>query len=335
MKHLLKIAGFAAGLLILLVFFDNIFSDVRLLKTGYVSNRDVPLVQLGAEEPGQVDVLCVGNSLGFCSITPMDLYRNYGFTSYNLSTAMQLPAETWFVVRKAIRKQPVKVILWEANALLKPCDELEFAGLRLAEEIRYMHPFTRHHNVWNNAVSGHKMRPYFKGYAINETVEPYTGGDYMDLSDTSAVSVVNRFQYYYFAKVKKLCDENGIKLVLFCNPSPVSYDMPIINGFRKFSQQEGVDLLDANSELEKVGIDWKTDTYDSGDHLNLNGVRKMTDFLAHYLEEECGLEDHRPDSGYRAWNELLPVYDEEVRRMEGLSYWILEEEQRQEKMRGE
>ena len=55
----------------------------------------------------------------------------------------------------------------------------------------------------------------------------------------------------------------------------------------------------------------------------------------HYLEEECGLEDHRPDSGYRAWNELLPVYDEEVRRMEGLSYWILEEEQRQGKMRGE
>ena len=40
------------------MFFDNIFSDVRLLKTGYVSNRDVPLVQLGAEEPGQVDVLC-------------------------------------------------------------------------------------------------------------------------------------------------------------------------------------------------------------------------------------------------------------------------------------
>ena len=329
MKYLLKIAGFAAGILIILLLFDNMFSAGRLYKRGYVSNRDIPLAEIEVEEAGQVDMLCVGNSLGFCSIAPMDLYRDYGITSYNLSTAMQVPVETYFVIRKAIKQQPVKVIMWEANALTKHCDPIEFASSRLAEEIKFRHPFTRYHNAWNNVVSGFKMRPYMKGFVINEAVKQYTGGEYYDPSDVSAKEI-HPEQRYYFDKIRNLCDEEGIKLVLFCNPSPVCYNASILNGISRFSQEEGVDFLDANAEIEKVGIDWETDTYDKGDHLNLNGARKMTDFLAHYLVNECDLEDHRSDPGYQAWNDLLAAYDEEVRRMEGTSYPILEKEQRQQ-----
>ena len=326
-------ASFAVGILVLLIVCDNRSNGELLYRNSYVSNRDIPQAQIDAEKPGQVDVLCVGNSLGFCSVASMDLYRNYGITSYNLSTAMQVPVETYFVIRDAVKEQPVKVILWEANGLTKPCDALEFAGSRLSEEIKFIHPFTRYHYAWNNAVSGKKMRPYFKGFVINEAVEPYTGGEYFDLSDTSAIEAVNSVQHYYFDKIKKLCGERGIKLVLFCNPSPVCYDAPTVNGIRKFSQDAGVDFLDGNSEIEKIGIDWKTDTYDEGDHLNLSGSRKMTEFLAQYLKRECDLEDHRQDPGYQAWDDLLKAYDEEVRRMKGTSYPILEEEQKQEKMR--
>ena len=329
MKYLLKITGFAAGVLIILLLFDNMFSAVSLYKRGYVSNRDIPLAQIEAEEAGQVDLVCVGNSLGFCSIAPMELYRDYGITSYNLSTAMQLPVETYFVIRTAIKKQPVKVILWEANGLTKQCDPIEYASSRLAEEIKFRHPFTRYHNAWNNVVSGFKMRPYMKGFVINEAVKQYTGGEYYDPSDKS-VKEVNPVQHYYFDKIRKLCDEEGIKLVLFCNPSPVCYDTPMLNGISRFSQEESVDFLDANAEIEKLGIDWETDTYDKGDHLNLNGSRKMTKFLAQYLVQECDREDHRSDPGYQAWNDLLAVYDEEVRRMEGTSYPILEKKQRQQ-----
>ena len=292
MKYLLKITGFAAGVLIILLLFDNMFSAVSLYKRGYVSNRDIPLAQIEAEEAGQVDLVCVGNSLGFCSIAPMELYRDYGITSYNLSTAMQLPVETYFVIRTAIKKQPVKVILWEANGLTKQCDPIEYASSRLAEEIKFRHPFTRYHNAWNNVVSGFKMRPYMKGFVINEAVKQYTGGEYYDPSDKS-VKEVNPVQHYYFDKIRKLCDEEGIKLVLFCNPSPVCYDTPMLNGISRFSQEESVDFLDANAEIEKLGIDWETDTYDKGDHLNLNGSRKMTKFLAQYLVQECDLEDNR------------------------------------------
>ena len=131
----------------------------------------------------------------------------------------------------------------------------------------------------------------------------------------------------------KLCGEKGIKMVLFCNPSPVCYDAPTVNGIRQFSREAGVDFLDGNADIEKIGIDWETDTYDEGDHLNLKGARKMTEYLADYLERECNLEDHRHDPEYQEWNDLLSVYDEEVRKMEGTSYPILEEEQEQERMR--
>ena len=171
---------------------------------------------------------------------------------------------------------------------------------------------------------------YFKGYEINEAVTPFElNRVYPDREEKEAFYMPED-QVAIFKMVYALCQREGIKLVLFCNPSPVCYDTPMLNGISRFSQEESVDFLDANAEIEKLGIDWETDTYDKGDHLNLNGSRKMTKFLAQYLVQECDLEDHRSDPGYQAWNDLLAVYDEEVRRMEGTSYPILEKKQRQQ-----
>ena len=77
--------------------------------------------------------------------------------------------------------------------------------------------------------------------------------------------------------------------------------------------------------MEQVGIDYSTDyVEEDANHLSLSGVRKMTDYLAQYLVEECDLTDHRGDPAYSSWDELLPAYEQEVREMEGTSYSEIE-----------
>ena len=102
-------------------------------------------------------------------------------------------------------------------------------------------------------------------------------------------------------------------------------------GIVKLAEENGVDFLDGNNDLEGVGIDWNEDTFDRGDHLNLSGSVKLTEYLAAYLEKECSLTDHRNDPAYQSWEELLPAYEQEVRDMEGTSYPRLEKERRERK----
>ena len=50
-------------------------------------------------------------------------------------------------------------------------------------------------------------------------------------------------------------------------------------------------------------IDYATDWYDDGSHLNPAGALKTTACLGSFLREQCGLEDHRGDGCDDLWNQ--------------------------------
>lgn len=329
MRNLLKLSGFTTVLLIMLLSFGILFDAGYWYEKGLVAHRDARLAGIEVETPGQIDVLCVGNSLGIVGVDPMELYKNYGITSYNIGCEMQMPVETYFAIRTALKKQDIKVILWEANNISKHSKNYDAYISRLAEEIRYRLPFTRYHYVWKNKLNGFEPRTYFKGFTVNEAVEPYTDDNFYDYSDTRT-DVFAKEQYYYFDKIKKLCDERGIRLVLYGVPSPWCYNIRMHNGIAKLAEENGVDFLDGNDEPDKVKIDWNRDTFDEGDHLNLYGSIKTTNYLAEYLVNECDLVDHRGDPAYQSWSDLLPAYEQEIRDMEGISYPILEKEKKKD-----
>lgn len=330
MKKAFIISGFLAGILIVLMILSSVFDGGYWYERGLVAERDARLAGIELEEPGQIDVLCVGNSLGIVGIAPMELFKDYGITSYNMGCEMQMPVETYYTLRKALKTQKIKVLLWEANNISKHHKNWDAYISRVAEDIRYQLPVIRYHYVWKNMVDGYQQRPYFKGFCINEAVQPYTDNNFYDYSDTRA-DVFADEQYYYFDKIQKLCEENGIKLVLYSVPSPFCYNIRMHNGLVKLAEEKGVDYLDGNAHPDEIGIDWNQDTFDKGDHLNLAGSRKLTRYLAEYLVKECDLEDHRNDPAYRSWSDLWKPYEEEVRRMEGTRYSTLEKESRRKK----
>ena len=175
--------GFTAILVIITVILGFFFDGGIWYTRGFISERDARLAGFEAEQPGQIDVICVGNSLGICGVDPMYLYKNYGITSYNIGCEMQMPVETYYAIQRAIKDQPVKVVLWEANNISKHHMNLDAYISGLAEAIRYRSAYIKYHYIWKNIADGYIQRKYFKGFCVNEIVKPYTGGDYYDYSD--------------------------------------------------------------------------------------------------------------------------------------------------------
>ncbi len=326
-RNLRKIAGFIAGVFIILFVLSVLFDGGRWVEKGYVADRDARIAGITIEEPGLIDVLNVGDSVCNISLTPMELFRGYGFTAYNMGRDLQKPIESYYYIKTALQKQPVKVILWEAHNLFRDENIFDFGGRVLSEFLKYHIPFIKYHYIWKNWLEGPGIRKYFKGYLVNEAVKPYTGGEYYYWPDKEIYPIHGREQML-FKFVLRYCKKKGIKLVLYSGASSFCYDIRMHNAVAKLAEECGVEYLDANYDVDVVKIDWEKDTFDGGDHLNLFGARKMTKYLGDYLAAECDLTDHRDDPAYRSWEELWTAYERELEEMKGTSYPLLEQERK-------
>ena len=61
---------------------------------------------------------------------------------------------------------------------------------------------------------------------------------------------------------------------------------------------------------EETGIDYTTDTYDAGQHLNLAGAEKASAWFGKILAEQPGVTDRRDDAELSArWDEKIAFYE--------------------------
>ena len=321
MRRIGKIAGFIAGVLILIMILNIPFRGGYWFTKGYLAERDSRIAGIQEEPEGQIDVLVVGDSLANNSVSPLELYRDHGITSYIMGRDLQRCIETYYAIRLALKSQDIKVVLWEAHNLCKHQKAPDRYIVRVSEFARYMSQFIKYHYVWSRLFEKKTIRRYFKGYEINEAVTPFElNRVYPDREEKEAFYMPED-QVAIFKMVYALCQREGIKLVLYCAPSPHCYSTKMHNGYKALAQEYGLDYLSCNWDIDKIGIDYSTDYFDEdANHLNLSGIRKTTAYLAQYLVNECSLTDHRGDPAYRSWDELLPEYDREVEEMAGTSY---------------
>ena len=332
MKSILKIAGFTALLIFIIGLLGVPFRGGYWYLRGYLADRDCRIAGIQEEPEGQIDVLNVGDSLADIAITPVEMFRDYGITSYVMGRDLQKCIESYYAIKMAKRHQPIKVVLWEVHNLCKHQEDYEPYIVGVSEYAKYRSQFIKYHYIWKNRMEGKGIRKYFKGYVVNEKVTPYEGEvPYLDESETKAFEIPED-QKYVFDKIYDYCEKEGIKLVLYAVPSPHCYNMEMHNGYVKLAKEYGLDFLDGNVETEKIAIDFSKDYFDKGgDHLNLSGTRKMTAYIADYLVRKCDLEDHRGDAAYQSWTDILADYEQEIKDMEGTCYPDLENRIKEQK----
>ena len=158
MKELKRIALFAAGIFVILALLDRPFRGGDWYSRGYLADRDCRIAGIQEEPEGQIEVLNVGDSLANVAVTPLELYRDFGITSYVMGRDLQKCTETYYAIRLAIRKQPIKVVLWEGHNLCKHQPGYEPYMVEVSEYAKFRSQFIKYHYVWKRVLEEKGIR---------------------------------------------------------------------------------------------------------------------------------------------------------------------------------
>ncbi len=172
---------------------------------------------------GQVDYLVMGDSEGWASLQPMEIWRDYGYTGYNLSRAGQRLQDFYLQLKDTLKTQHPQVLLLETDILYKSVGMIGESEGYLTTVLSQAIPFLRYHDRWEEMLpdlkseqGGGHGRNIFRGAYFNTTVQPYTDGDYTQPTDqVRRLPVTQRF---FADKIVELCRENDIQLILYSSP---------------------------------------------------------------------------------------------------------------------
>ncbi len=257
-------------------------------------------------ENTDVDVLFLGTSHVINGIFPMQLWKDFGITSYNLGghgiTIATSPSAEW--AHDSFDAFPLTKTKALAVQDLYPDDG------ETQQELLY--PFVLYHNRWSE-LSGKSIKEAFTG--IEMTTEkgaesriavsaPGEGRD--TLIPESKVREVNTPGTEYIRKFVSYCRENDIEPVLINVPYPATADeQEAANAITALAEELSVPYL--NLQYASL-VDFDTDLYDADAHLNPSGARKVTDYLGRWLSENTDLTDHRDDAAYASWDADYEAY---------------------------
>ena len=305
-----KISFFIIIIVIAAVITDTV-QKISIANDDFVQDRNKSIYRILGEPENSIDVVVVGDSLSYTSVSPMELWKEWGITAYVCGQSGQTTQESFHMLKEVFKKQSPRVIAMEAHVLFK--GQTGSNGLKeiLGEIGNYYFPLIRNHNIWKCILMGKRYQEEnYKGFSFRCDVKPYTKGAYM--KKTTKMKEIPSNSLVYMKKIQKLCRKNGANLFLYSAPSPVNYNYAKHNSIQKYAEEHSVEYLDMNLQLDKIGIDWETDSLDKGDHLNLRGAQKTTTYLGQYLKKYQNLVDHREDTSYYSWNDLYAKYRKEA-----------------------
>ena len=312
-KTLLGLAAFAMGLLVILYGLSFLF--VPKNNTKDAGMEEIYANGIQGEPPNSIDVVVVGDSESYSSISPLHIWKTTGYTSYVCGSGRQYLSYSKTLLERAFETQSPKLVILETLCIYR---QIPAKTVVMDEVSRYL-PILRYHDRWKvmtredfSPTDGNSYTTPYKGYRHNNKVSGADTSNYMAQTEKIAsIPLVNRL---LVKQIQELCEANGAKLLLLSTPSTVNWNYQRHNGIQELAAELDLEYIDLNTKPQEVPIDWSTDTYDRGDHLNYSGSRKVSQFLAKYLEGTQMFSDRRGDSKYASWNTLLQDYEAKVEK---------------------
>lgn len=91
------------------------------------------------------------------------------------------------------------------------------------------------------------------------------------------------------------------------------WDKQIVN----YAKENNLKYYNFLECIEEAELDFKTDTYDRGLHLNVYGAEKMSKYFGKILRDKVGLPDRRGEEELsKIWKNKILLYDKEKRERE-------------------
>lgn len=311
----------------------------RLLQPKYMTDlEEGSFISEYYDEAGGHDVIFLGDCEVYANFSPMELYRNYGITSYIRGTPQQLVWMSYYVAEETFRYETPRALVFNVNAMRysQPVSEAynrltidkmrwsaskaEIVAASMTEEeqfLSYVFPILRYHSRFDklteedftylfrsrdNTFNGHQLHTEIvpEGtFPVKKVLPDYQFGEVC---------------YEYLDRIRLLCQEKGTELILVKAPSlyPYWYD-EYDEQIERYAEEYGLSFYNFVERSEEIGLDFSKDTYDGGYHLNLFGAVKLSRYFGQILAEEHGLEDHRQEPEIASvYDRKLQAYDEAI-----------------------
>ncbi len=333
----------ARAFIFLALFLFLLMALTYIIRTnGGVKDR---FVGFYAEKKDTLDVILVGSSPVYPTYSAPRLYGEYGIASYPLSSNNQRPKAIRYLLQEAQKTQDPSLFLIELKMFTMPdeewedtmvftrgvTDNMKYSLNRIAainalvsdKSQRYTYYFDifKYHSNWKTLFLPSQLacwryeKPHpLKGLEIKRGVGPAAAAD---LSGVTQKKKPAQKQEEVLYDLLAYLQKTGKDALFLISPYTMDADEKMqYNYMIPIIEEAGYEVLDLNAHTAEMGLDFSTDFYDYGDHVNALGEAKCSAFLGAYLDEHYALPDRRGQEGYESWDDAYALYQEEQRLAE-------------------
>ena len=305
------------------------------------------------QNAGNNDVVFIGDCEVYENFSPITLWEEYGITSYIRGSAQQLIWQSYYLMEETFRYETPKVMVFNVLSMKydtpqstgnqsqrEAYNRMTLDGMRLSAskwnsifasmteeekqweaQYSYLFPLLRYHDRFSQ-LTADDFKYWFSrpqvsdnGYLMQVGVKPLQDEH---VERPLVDYTLGENSWYYLDKMVELCKKHGTQLVLIKAPalSPVWWDQ-WDEQVEKYAQEHDLLYINMLDYQEEIGIDWSTDTYDTGLHLNVYGAEKASRWFGNILQTQCDVPNRKDDTAIAAdWAEKCEVYHERKETLE-------------------
>ncbi len=288
-----------------------------------------------------IQTLILGSSVAETSISPMELYEDYGICAYNAASQSQPLMGSYYLAEEAYRlhEDTLDTIVLDVSMMrggakngmyVKIADTMEFSAIKLrflkdfsqniTEIVSHLIPVLYYHDNWKSITSedfikgSYGVMTYSRGYSFLTGQYLNSVSDYSQIfsplyclqDDTEAE--LDEEALEYLERLIEFCEIHEIRLILIKTPQENWYD-GMHNAVQAIADENQLEFLDFNylPLIDEIEFNAATDTTD-GWHMNYYSAVNLTDWIGNYLVEECENRDIREEEQYAFMEEELLDY---------------------------
>ncbi len=327
-------------LLILVMVAGGIYIGDKLTTRGVSQRKYVKFF----EEKKDYDVIFYGSSHVLSGIQPMELWNNYGITSFNLGGHAASIGMSYWVFRQSLNYHKPKLAIldiYDMYAYDQPYMDISFMhysmdaypmgvtkfmavqdllkGRSTAEKAELFFPFSVYHSRWDEVTEESAKAAFdteiFNSNCGSEIRYGVAVPHEYERVDPEITMEGSEGADTYIRNFVRTCRDAGVEVCFIRVPYPACPENQMAeNRVMKLASELGVRVIDLmrGAELDKMldskVINWNTDFVDANAHLNAVGAYKVTMYLGALLKQYYGFTDKRENAEYSNWNEDFKHY---------------------------
>lgn len=307
-RKITKIISFVLCAILIFSFLSNICE--RKTYTG-AWNYMAKLNEFYSLENDTLDYIGAGSSHMYCTINPLEVWKESGIAGFILATQQQPLMASYHYIKEAFKTQSPKYVILEGYMI---CGESNYDSAVLYDAIDplkasfnkfqminnlveydqrpdYYFNILKYHTRWNS-ITANGVNELFK-----EHIDTYKGyvaikGNYSGVNvvpdyENTRKTELSQFNTQILNDIYELTTENNAELILMFGPYDVNSPelCEKIKAEIQWAKDKKVNIIDYCEMLNEINIDPECDYYDA-EHLDVSGAAKSSSHFASYLSNK-------------------------------------------------